>query len=861
MKIRKIKHFQQFLAATLAVSSSFGIVAPVIADTAAGQAIKNTATATFKDDDENSYNSTSNEVVITVAEVASIMVKANTPSVTNPNAGDTLFIDYVITNNGNDPTQFFIPGNARLSNTTAFEQDTTKSIQIVAVNLNGTPVTTSVNVPKPGDITTNTTGKLLQGVSGTNNGSIPPGGTITVRVPIKVLPTATAGQILRVSLGETANPPDLTDSTYQTKTQNQDRTGNEGTKDVYTVDNADGTTGETNGAPVNGVREAMATSDAITVNARQQAFSTVLKAVSSYSTGAKPNDVSDDVLTYGLALKVENPTSPSTGLVASDLYGTEINVDNSTSTPYVLVSDAIPTRMKLGAVDPNKPNNDWQVVYTTDDLSINALNAKWFTIRPPSGIITRVGFIYNTNTKGPLPKGGPAITGFNFTVTPDASFTGGQIANIAQTFGQSQPGKVKADTATQIVYDESGDKTPNNGLDGANPDPTTGGVPAANGGITNGKADPTADGTDPGSGNTGSPTAANTNTGTDGNGNGSKTVGGEDNVYVIAVTPLNGPKNLPEATGPSGTTNDDFTNKSIQGINKPSDKSLTDAETPIVTFENTVENTSGSPQDITLLPTPPTGKDTLIDGTKVTITANGQTASYTYTAGAFVPDSGTTAPVKVTVSVVDPSDPTKGFAQYTVQVDLPGEVSQFIGYSVPITAFVDVNNDKLPDGEPSNITIDRVYTNYLKLQKEARLLETDGTTPVAGTAGSFTTDPKALAAAATPGRVIEYRITYTNVSINGGKNSVTLPANDLTITEDGAKAPNNWFNLTYDPQLSQPDGSALADKGKIDTTTRASNGTDSDGKPINNDIKVYINKNITVVPGDTGIFKFQRKIK
>ncbi len=352
MKIRKIKHFQQFLAATLAVSSSFGIVAPVLAQTTAGSDIKNTATATFSDG-TNIYNATSNEVVIKVAEVAGITVTAQTLSVSNPNAGDTLFIDYVITNTGNDPTQFFIPGNATLSNTRAFEQDTTKSIQIVAVNLNGTSVTTSVNVPKPGDITTNTTGKLLQGVNGTDNGSIPPGGKITVRVPIKVLPTANAGEILRVSLGETANPPDPTD---KTKTQNQDRTGNEGTKDVYTVDNADGTTGETNGMPVNGVREAMATSSPITVNARQQAFSTVLKAVSSYSTGAKPNDVSDDVLIYGLALKVENRTSPPTGLVASDLYGTAINVDNSTSTPYVLVSDAIPTGMKLGTANPNKPS-------------------------------------------------------------------------------------------------------------------------------------------------------------------------------------------------------------------------------------------------------------------------------------------------------------------------------------------------------------------------------------------------------------------------------------------------------------------------------------------------------------------------
>ena len=284
MKTRKRHHFHQLLAATLAVGSTFQMIAPVLADgTAPGTQIKNSATATFTDG-TNNYNATSNEIVITVAEVAGINIGAQSPSVTNPNAGDTLYVDYLITNTGNDPTQFFIPGVATLSNTTAFSQN--GNIQIVEVN--GTALGTPTNVPTAGD----TTGNLL-GTTGATSGSIPanPGtgttGTIKVRIPIKVSATATAGQTLTVALGDT-NP---------VNGENVDRTGNVGTKDVYTVDNPNGVGGESNSTPpINGVREAMATSLPITVNARQQAFATVLDALSSYNNNNTPNDLSDDIM-------------------------------------------------------------------------------------------------------------------------------------------------------------------------------------------------------------------------------------------------------------------------------------------------------------------------------------------------------------------------------------------------------------------------------------------------------------------------------------------------------------------------------------------------------------------------------------
>lgn len=841
-KLIASKLYRTLVAAALIANGIFQLVAPALAEgTAAGSDIKNTATATFSDG-TTTYNATSNEIVITVAEIAGINITSQTPSVPAPTAGDTLYVDYVITNTGNDPTQFFIPGSATLSNTTAFSQN--GPLQIVAVN--GTALGTPVNVPTAGGNTGDTA--LL----GPTQGSIAPNpgtgttGTITVRVPIKVSATATAGQSLKVSLGDTATPDQ----------QNQPETATPGTKDVYTVDNTNGVGGETNAtAPTNGTREAMATSSTITVNARQQAFAAVLKAVSSYSGGTDANSLLDDVLTYKLALRVENPTTPPAELVASDLHGTGISVDNSTATPYVLVSDAIPDKMQLSSTNPTGPSAAWKPVYTTDALTISALQAKWVTARPASGKITRVGFVFDTTT-APISKGtvgtGNTVSGFTITVTPEAGFTGGQIANIAQIFGQSQPGAVVPGTSTQIVYDESGDQSSNNNLGGANPDPTTGGTSPATGGISDGKADPAADGTDPGTGNDPTNTGT-TNTGNDtGTGAGTKPQGGEDTVYTIAATPLNGPDTKPGASGPT-STNDDFTNKSIViPAGKPPSIALTNAETTAVTFKNTVQNTSGSTQDISLLPTPPATAGDLLDGTKVSIKdpASNQTAVYTYTGGIFTFNPTESTGGTIATKLVKITVPAGGSVNYEVTVDLPG-ADQLKAFPVPITAFADVNNNGEPTGEPSNTTIDRVYTNYLSLVKKARLLEADGTTPVTGPAGTFTDDPTALAAAATPGRIIEYQITYTNISSGGGTDSAILPAKSLVIKEDGSAAPNTWFGLTSDPKYpAQPNGSAVDAGGTITVT------------PNNGDIQVYTDT-VTgdVAPAGTGTFTFQRKIK
>jgi hypothetical protein len=849
MKPRPNSSHRHLLAVSLAAASAFYSIAPVFADgTAAGTPIKNTATGTFSDG-TTTYNTTSNTVTIEVSEIAGISVAAQPPSNASPNANDTVYVEFLITNTGNDPTQFFIPQDATLSNPTAFSQN--GPIQIVEVNGTALAPAAFIDVVAGNGFTDgNTTGNLLGATPGSlaanpGTGTV---GTIKIRVPIKVSPTAIAGSSLTVSLGET-NPANSNNLTQVA-----------GTKDLFTVDNPNSIGGETNTtAPSNGIREAMATSLPITVNARLQAFAAVLKAVSGYNTNATPNILTDDTIGYKLALRVENPTTPPTGLVTSDLYGTAINVNTSTATPYILVSDVIPPGLELSTTTPPTGPANWTPVYTTTSLSISAHNAAWVTANPGTGV-TRVGFVYNTTANGPIAKGtagvGTTVSGFNLTMTPTATFTGGQIANIAQVFGQSQPGPVVPDSSTQLVYDESGDQTSNNGLNGTNPDPTNGGASNTTGGITDGVADPTKDGRDPGTGN--DPTnIGTTNIGPDtGVGSGTSTLGGEDTILTIAATPLNGPNNLPGATGPTGT-NDDFTHKSIVvPADKDPDVKLTDLETTPIVFTNTVQNTSATPQLISLLPTPPAVATALPSGTKVTLSDGTKTAVYIYNAGVFTFEAtgsvGTTATVPLQLNVTAGATNT---ANYTTTIDLPGNVAQLQEFPVPIIAFIDtIAPVGDPTDEPSNITINRVYTNYLSLLKEAQILEVNPITGATSVVLPFTKDQALLGPAALPGRIIEYQITYKNIATPAAGTSLSLPANNLIITEQGISAlGNNWATSTIDPQYpANPLGSATdTNNGDIVVT--------KGGSP--EDITAYQNTVPSVPPGITGKFTFQRKIK
>jgi trimeric autotransporter adhesin len=239
-----------------------------------GTQIDNQATASYLDGDipgATPENAVSNVVTVKVAEVAGISITSQipidapasataypndvsgTPLIPGPyqnfagiHLGDIVYFDFVINNIGNDPTQFVIPNTATVTNGTVG--------QLQIIEYGGTVLSSPVNVPTTFNLNANSTGTLLNGVSGTNNGSIPANGSIKVRVPVVV--TSGTGNVT-AQLGDTSpaavNP--ATNQPYQVT----------GSTDVYTRDNPNPGTAlsvaagnEVIGTPANGEREASA---------------------------------------------------------------------------------------------------------------------------------------------------------------------------------------------------------------------------------------------------------------------------------------------------------------------------------------------------------------------------------------------------------------------------------------------------------------------------------------------------------------------------------------------------------------------------------------------------------------------------
>jgi uncharacterized repeat protein (TIGR01451 family) len=231
-----------------------------------GTKIENQATGSYVDDADNSTQTIlSDKVTLTVAEVAGITI--SNPSISEPSAAtigataapfqgiagvnqdDILYFDFVITNAGNDPTQFFIPGAPLEVLNGSFDRVQYGAVQIIEVKDGAGVVValpggaTKIDIPATGANTGDA------GMLGTTDGSIAAGGSVKVRIPIKV--TGTSGQSVKVTLGDTGandNSAGTSNQTYSASTT----TG----ADVKTTDNDDTVSGETSGAPVNGEKEA-----------------------------------------------------------------------------------------------------------------------------------------------------------------------------------------------------------------------------------------------------------------------------------------------------------------------------------------------------------------------------------------------------------------------------------------------------------------------------------------------------------------------------------------------------------------------------------------------------------------------------
>ena len=238
----------------IASSSCLSWCLPVLADIPKPNTkIENTATGTFVDevDPTSPQNVSSNTVSVSYAEVTgidvSVPVATEAPAtILNPgdyqgdgriSRGDLVYYDFTITNTGNDPTQFFIPGIAAITGGTI---EPNRQLQIVSYtgSLAGF---VPVNVPANGARTGPNSLGSVTGLLGTS-GIFAQGQSITVRVPVRVS-TATNNSSVTVHLG---NSGILQNQAYIASAVTQ----------VYTIDNPDSlVTDETTGTPANGERE------------------------------------------------------------------------------------------------------------------------------------------------------------------------------------------------------------------------------------------------------------------------------------------------------------------------------------------------------------------------------------------------------------------------------------------------------------------------------------------------------------------------------------------------------------------------------------------------------------------------------
>ena len=814
VKNKRSKLYRSLVGTALLAGGVFQFVAPVLADgTAAGKTISNTATATYQDPNNpgTTINATSNQVTVTVAKVAGITVTGSgITDTTNPSGqvkvGDSLYYNYTVTNVGNDKTEFRIPNLATVTG-----PGTAGTVQI---SYDGGTTWTSIS---GSEVITN---------------SIAPGSSVQVRVPVTIAAGANPGDIVSVQLGHTPNDA-----------QNQPRIPDGG--DVYTVNAPDAAVA---GDPANGVREASATQKiAVGGVAKTVALATVLKTRTGFSNGGNSQQINGDIVTYGLALRVEQNDVTSTGITPAPLAGTSITVDGGATT-RILVSDAIPVNTVLTGTPVAPPG--WKVVYTTDPTTTTANQAKWVSTLVPISTATRVGFINDPTVITSVPTG-QTVSGFTIQVTVQGvATTSVTIGNIAQVFGTTS-----GDTNNTLITDDSGDQNPDNfsPTNGISSTPDSGTV------------DPTK--------------LTSTNTDTGNNNTGTSQPGGDANSYTIttaASSLLNRPLNAPDAVGPTNN-NDDFTNKSALVPANTIPGSLINP--PAVAFTNTVENTGQSAANISLLPTVPATPSDLPAGSQVTITYGSLSATYSYdgTQFNFVSGNGTVGgnPISAANPIQIPGVATGGKTDYGVEVQLPNKTPLSTdptikkGFPVPITAFIGPvttsGQSSVPStNDPTNITIDRIYTGFLQLIKQSKVLQ--GTGPAVQTGeDTFSTMPRHPA----PGNIVQYQIQYTNISTpQAGTGNIILNASNVVITEDGTQNPNNWAldndnngvidtsNITGTAQDSGS-GNITFFNGNPATNT----ASDQTGTTVTTDVTKYVDTVPgQVAPGQSQTFTFQRKV-
>ncbi|MEL7316011.1 MAG: hypothetical protein AAFN08_13865, partial [Cyanobacteria bacterium J06559_3] len=118
-----------------------------------------------------------------------------------------------------------------------------------------------------------------------------------------------------------------------------------------------------------------------------------------------------------------------------------------------------------------------------------------------------------------------------------------------------------------------------------------------------------------------------------------------------------------------------------------------------------------------------------------------------------------------------------------------------------------------------------------------------------------------------PGNIIEYRVTYTNISETAsGSNNVVLNAENVVINEDGTDGGNNWAldndNNSVIDTSNVPGSATDSNGGTITYYSGAPANTptgDTSGSDANTDVTRYVDQVPGLVgPGESGSLIFRR---
>jgi hypothetical protein len=405
--------------------------------------------------------------------------------------------------------------------------------------------------------------------------------------------------------------------------------------------------------------------------------------------------------------------------------------------------------------------------YTTDALTTAPLSATWLTATPvPLATVTRIRI-----PVGATIAAGTCATAVSFNVTITTTNATTPIYEIVDLIGSN--------TLGTTITDQSGDTIANKGDLNANfNEPLSGGTISTTQGFQ-------------------LPTLL-------------QQTGG---VFI-------GPVGSPQANGPT-STNDDFTNKSVNtGIATVAPGGTTTAAGTVY-FRNTVQNAGNANDTYTLTaPTVPTGFT-------VRISTDGKALNDTTKTWVTVSGGGST-----TLAVAFGAS-----SNIDVEVTAPSGQTVLTGYATTIRATSGIDNTK------QNNTIDRLYTGFIRLDKSVAVAN--------GTGVGGATD-------AVPGAVVTYTVQYTNVSEAGtASGSVGLTANNLVVTENGSAGTNNWGATTTRLVISSV-GQEFDYSGSTGTT--AGTGTVVFTAAAGSVPDVYTDTIATLAPQGVGRFVFKRTI-